>query len=290
MALGCGHRDWTNSSLHGSWRNSIQLHNSSLIEILRYHVRRDWFNPYARPYHEWIHLTYGTRLRAWGLNQSLLTRFEADPAGRYNSSQCWWAGMYPRANQSPRSISLTTKKCSAQGMVPPYLGRKCTSRKSTNSIVQPVVAAWQFLFLFKMAFLYTFIHLFGGRQLTFQVFPNLAISSFSRFKLFCNFCLVSPTVDRHKPISVFAWIWNQICLFTFHIWFQNFSRHSAFSIYLSCGQRKPIFEFFYTSTCQVQFYVHSRCHLIVRFHVLVFAASGFLIFCQCWFFAFLPHI
>ena len=27
--------------------------------------------------------------------------------------------MYPRANQFPQSISLTIKKCSAQGMVPP---------------------------------------------------------------------------------------------------------------------------------------------------------------------------
>ena len=32
--------------------------------------------------------------------------------------------MYPRANQSPQSISLTTKKRSTSGMVPPPLGKE----------------------------------------------------------------------------------------------------------------------------------------------------------------------
>ena len=36
------------------------------------------------------------------------------------ANQCWWAGMHSRANQFPQSISLTTKKRSAQGMVLPH--------------------------------------------------------------------------------------------------------------------------------------------------------------------------
>jgi len=52
--------------------------------------------------------------------------FEADPAGRQNSLQCWWAFMYPLANQFPHIIFLSTKKRNAQGMVPRYLSRKGT--------------------------------------------------------------------------------------------------------------------------------------------------------------------
>ena len=56
---------------------------------------------------------------------------------RPNQVPCWWvkpftmlgwAGMYPRTNQSPQSISLTTKKRNARGMVPSHWRRKGTSR------------------------------------------------------------------------------------------------------------------------------------------------------------------
>jgi len=35
-------------------------------------------------------------------------------------SQCWWVGMYPRANQFPQSISLSTTKRPQGSMVPPH--------------------------------------------------------------------------------------------------------------------------------------------------------------------------
>ena len=98
--------------------------------------------------------------------------------------------MYPRASQSPRSISLTTKKCSAQGMVPPYLGRK-----STNSIVQPVVAAWQFLFLIKIAF---FTHSFSF---------SVDASRLSKFFRIWQFP-VSVASNSFAIFVWFLWLWT----------------------------------------------------------------------------------
>jgi len=43
--------------------------------------------------------------------------------------------MYPQANQFPLSVSLTTKKRSAQGMVPPHWGGKAPSKASVLQAV-----------------------------------------------------------------------------------------------------------------------------------------------------------
>ena len=52
------------------------------------------------------------------------TQADFQPSGS-NKLHCWWAGMFPRVNQSPQSISITTKKRSAQGsLVPLHQGRK----------------------------------------------------------------------------------------------------------------------------------------------------------------------
>ena len=59
-----------------------------------------------------------------------LGQTQADPLSG-GSSQCWQAGMYLRASQSPQSISLTTKKRSAQGMVPPH-GRTAASCRAPH--------------------------------------------------------------------------------------------------------------------------------------------------------------
>jgi len=55
-----------------------------------------------------------------------LWQTQADPLSiRQNRSQCWWAGMYPRANQFPQSISLTTKTSVYPNLVvPPHSGEK----------------------------------------------------------------------------------------------------------------------------------------------------------------------
>jgi len=47
--------------------------------------------------------------------------------------------MYPRANQFPQSISLTTKKCSAQEMVAPTWVRNAPSH---SSFLQAVGGIW----------------------------------------------------------------------------------------------------------------------------------------------------
>jgi len=67
--------------------------------------------PRANGQHPISHLGPKNQSRTGGPEDQSITYFMADPirspASGKNRSQCWWAGMYPWANQSSQSICLT---------------------------------------------------------------------------------------------------------------------------------------------------------------------------------------